>query len=154
MQPNNPFANKQLRSLYDPTAEKWWFSAVDICAILTDSNYETGRKYWKKIKFDLSTKQNQVVTKSNQLKMPAQDGKYYFTEVLDTKEVIYLIQIIPSPKAEPFRLWLADMVANSTIAEKLLIEAGETCAKQIAEDYMKDPQKLAARHVITKRRLV
>ena len=154
MQPNNPFANKQLRSLYDPVDGKWWFSAVDICAILIDSDYETGRKYWKKIKFDLFAKGNQLVTKSNRLKMPARNGKYYFTEVLDTKEVIYLIQIIPSPKADPFRLWVADIVANNTVAETLLIEAGESCASQISEAYINNPQKLKERIIITKQRMV
>ena len=131
MQPENPFTGKPLRCFYDQTASKWWFSAVDICAILTDSDYETARLYWKQLKNKLTRRKNQLVAKSNQLKMPAPDGKYYFTDMLDIKEIIYLIQIVPSHKAEPYRLWLADVVASNTTVESLLVETGAEYAKQI-----------------------
>jgi len=151
---HNPFTNKNLRSLYDPALEKWWFSAVDICAILLDGTYEDGREYWKKIKYDLSTRKNQPVGKSDQLKMPAKNGKYYFTDVLDIKQVLHLILTIPCPTAEPFRLWIIDMLAENTPVENYLVEAGQTCAQKIAEKYLSNPQKFAARHTVTRRRLV
>ncbi|MCL2286859.1 MAG: hypothetical protein FWC32_10920 [Firmicutes bacterium] len=131
MQMINPFAGKQIRCFYDGPAEKWWYSAVDICAILTGSDYDTARKYWKQLKHDLAARKNQLVRESDQLKMPAANGKYYFTDVLDFREVVYLVQIIPSPKAEPFRLWLAEVVANSTDIEAALIEAGAESVKEI-----------------------
>jgi len=151
---NNPFTNKNLRSLYDPVSEKWWFSAVDVCAILIDGDYDTGREYWKTFKRNMDEQQNQLVAKCHQLKFPAKDGKYYFTEVLDAKEVMYLIQIIPSPKAEPFRLWVADMMVANTPAENFLINAGETQAGQILDEYKSRPEDLHERLTITKKRLV
>jgi len=151
---NNPFINKNLRSLYDPASEKWWFSAVDICAILIDSDYDTARKYWKSLKNSLAEQKNQLVENNNQLKLPSYNGKYYFTDVLDAKEVIYLIQIIPSPKAEPFRLWVANVMANNTPVEQLLIDTGEVQAGKILKEYEKRPDKLHERLSITKRRLV
>jgi len=118
---NNLFANKNLRCVYDQISEKWWFSAVDMCAILTGGSYETARTYWKQFKYNWATQKNQPVTICYQLKMPAKNGKYYFTEVLDTKGIAYLIQITPSPKAEPYRLWLAEMVATNTAVEPQLV---------------------------------
>jgi len=128
---DNPFINKPLRCFYDKEAKKWWFSAVDICAVLTDNNYDAARKYWKRQKFEFRKRRGQLVQESDRLKLPALNGKYYFTDVLDIREIIYLIQIIPSLKAEPFRLWLADIVTNNTTVEALLVEAGAEDAKQI-----------------------
>ena len=133
-QNTTPFANKPIRSVYDNTSKKWWFSATDICAALIDGDYESSRKYWKQFKYDLKKQGRQLVGFSDQLKLPAGDGKYYFTEVLDIKEVIYLIQIIPSPKADPFRLWLAEVVASDTSVEAVLAEAGREFAERIAAD--------------------
>lgn len=140
VQAQNPFAGKQLRCLYDKGTEKWWFSAVDVCAMFTDSDYDTGRKYWKQLKSRTLQRKNQLVTECYQLKMPSPDGKYYFTDVLDTKEVIYLLQIIPSSHADSFRLWLADVVANNTPVETMLVEAGAESAKEI-EDYKKNAKE-------------
>ena len=140
MQPQNPFIGKQLRCLYDKNANKWWFSAVDVCAMFTGSDYDAARKYWKQLKNKTAQRKNQLVTECYQLKMPGFDGKYYFTDVLDTKEVIYLLQIIPSSKADPFRLWLAEVVVNSTNVETLLVEAGVEDTKQI-EEYRKNNQE-------------
>jgi len=151
---NNPFANKNLRSIYDHGEKKWWFSAVDVCAILTDSDYNTAREYWKKFKYNLSRRENDPVAFCDQIRMPSKDGRYFFTDVLGIKDVVYLIQIIPSPKAEPFRLWLADVVASSTTVEAQLVEAGEEDAKQILEEYKKNPRKLSERKVVTRTRIV
>jgi len=101
----NPFAGKPLRCFYDKEAAKWWFSAVDICAVLTGSDYDTARKYWKNQKYQkyqLEKRKGQLVTDSDQLKFAAANGKYYFTDVLDIREVLYLIQIIPQPKSRAF----------------------------------------------------
>ena len=153
MQPTSPFTGKPLRCLYDKAEAKWWYSAVDFCAMLTDSDYDSARQYWKRLKHQLRKRRNQMVQEWDQLKMPASNGKYYFTDVLDLKEAIYLIQIIPSPKAEPFRLWLAETVANNTNIESMLIEAGAEYAKQI-EEYKKNSVDPFERLVITKRPLV
>jgi len=120
--------------MYDEISQKWWFSAVDICGILIDENYDTARKYWKTFRGELYQRGNQLVRDSYQLKFPASDGKYYFTEVLDIREVAYLIQIIPSPKAETYRLWLAGVVADSTNLETILAGAGAKTAGEIVEN--------------------
>ena len=131
MQPQNPFEGKQLRCLYDKAAQKWWFSAVDICAIITGKDYDEARTNWYRLNFERN--ENQLIRKSNQLKMPGKDGKYYSTEVLDIREVVYLIQIIPDKNAEPFRLWLADLIVQNTDIELLLAQAGEKDAADIEE---------------------
>jgi len=104
------FERKQVRTLWNPDEEEWYFSVVDVVAVLTDSkDYLTGRKYWNKLKQRLKAEGSELVTFCHQLKMQASDGKYYKTDVLDTKGVLRLIQSIPSPKAEPFKLWLAQV---------------------------------------------
>ncbi|MCL2372612.1 MAG: hypothetical protein FWC78_04335 [Defluviitaleaceae bacterium] len=151
---NNPFTNKNLRSFFDHGEKKWWFSAVDICAILIESDYDTAREYWKKFKYDYTQQKFQLVGFSDQLKFPSPDGKYYFTDAIGITEAIYLIQIIPSPKAEPYRLWLANFVASDTNIEEILAAAGEERRQQIKEAYKNNPEKLAQRQVIKKERLV
>ena len=101
------FEKQQVRSVWDEEQEKWWFSSVDICAILTDSDYQTARKYWKVLKGRLEAEGNELVTNCYQLKLLAADGKYYKSDVADTEQVLRLIQSIPSKKAEPFKMWLA-----------------------------------------------
>jgi len=132
----NPWNNKQLRSMYDPTTQGYWFSVIDLCVILTDSDYKTARNYWKKLKYTLTS--GQVVTESNHLKFEAPDGKYHFTEVVDFKNLINLIQTCPSPKANTYRLWLADMLfagVAATELEKEFAKLGAEAAEQIAEKY-------------------
>ena len=102
------FEEKQVRAIWDKENEKWWFSIVDICAVLTEQHDNlTARKYWNKLKQRLKEEGNQTVTNCHQLKMSAQDGKMRMTDVADTEQVLRLIQSIPSKKAEPFKLWLA-----------------------------------------------
>jgi hypothetical protein len=101
------FEEKQVRAVWDEEAEKWWLSVVDVCAVLTDSDYQTARKYWKVLKGRLAKEGNETVTNCYQLKMLAPDGKMRLTDVADTEQVLRLIQSIPSKKAEPFKLWLA-----------------------------------------------
>jgi hypothetical protein len=99
------FENKQVRSHWDADQEKWFFSIVDIIGVLTNS--PNPRNYWKVLKHRLAKEGNQSVTNCNQLKMQSADGKFYLTDVADTEQLFRLIQSIPSPKAEPFKQWLA-----------------------------------------------
>lgn len=106
------FEEKRVRTVWDTDAEKWWFSVVDVVSVLTDSDYQTARKYWKVLKGRLTKEGNQSVTNCYQLKMQSTDGKKYFTDVADTEQLFRLIQSIPSPKAEPFKQWMAQVAAQ------------------------------------------
>lgn len=99
------FENKQVRTLWNADEEEWYFSVVDVVAILTDS--PNPRKYWSVLKTRLKVEGSEVTTNCSQLKMLAPDGKSRLTDCLDTKGVLRLVQSIPSPKAEPFKMWLA-----------------------------------------------
>jgi hypothetical protein len=104
------FENKKIRSVWDEDQEKWWFSILDIIAILTDqSDYKKVRNYWKWLKNKLKDEgsENELVSNTNQLKLLAADGKYYKADVADTEQILRLVQSIPSKKAEPFKMWLA-----------------------------------------------
>lgn len=101
-----------MRTAWDTDAEKWWFSVVDVVSVLTDSDYQTARKYWKVLKGRLAKEGNQSVTNCYQLKMESTDGKRYLTDVADTEQLFRLIQSIPSPKAEPFKQWMAQVAAQ------------------------------------------
>ena len=102
------FENKVVRSHWDSEQEEQYFSVVDVCWILADSiDFTTARKYWNKLKQRLKAEGSQLVTDCHQLKLHASDGKYYATDVLNTAGILRLIQSIPSPKAEPFKLWMA-----------------------------------------------
>ena len=102
------FDNKQVRSHFDTDTEIWYFSIVDIVGILTDQpTIARARNYWKVLKSRLLKEGNESVTNCNQLKMQADDGKYYKTDVGNVGQIFRLIQSIPSPKAEPFKQWLA-----------------------------------------------
>jgi DNA-damage-inducible protein D len=99
------FEDKKIRSHYNEESEKWFFSVVDVVSILTES--VDGRKYWNKLKQRLKEEGNETVTNCHQLKLRAEDGKQRLTDVADAEQLLRLIQSIPSPKAEPFKLWLA-----------------------------------------------
>ena len=101
------FNRQRVRTHWDEEAEKWYFSIVDVVAILTDS--ADARKYWNKLKQRLKEEGNETVTNCHQLKMLAIDGKMRLTDVADTEQLLRLVQSIPSPKAEPFKLWLAEV---------------------------------------------
>ena len=104
------FEGAQVRAVWDEEAEKWWFSVLDIIGILTDqSDYAKVRNYWKWLKNKMIAEGNELVSDTNQLKMRAADGKMYLTDVADTEQVLRLVQSIPSPKAEPFKMWLAEV---------------------------------------------
>lgn len=101
------FEEKKVRTVWDSDKEEWYFSVVDVIAVLTDS--PNPRNYWKVLKHRLVKEGNESVTNCNQLKLPSSDGKYYKTDVADTEQLFRLIQSIPSPKAEPFKLWMAQV---------------------------------------------
>ena len=104
------FNEKTVRTVWNADEEEWYFSVVDVCNVLTDSaDYNTARKYWNKLKQRLNEEGSELVTICHQLKMQAADGKMRMTDVLNTKGVLRLIQSIPSPKAEPFKIWLAQI---------------------------------------------
>lgn len=111
------FEDKKVRTVWNEKDQDWYFSVVDVVNILTDStDYLTARKYWNKLKQRLREEGSEVVTFCHQLKMPAQDGKLRESDVLNTKGLLRLIQSIPSPKAEPFKMWLAE-VGNDRLNE-------------------------------------
>jgi hypothetical protein len=102
------FESQAIRRVYDEEAEIWWFSVVDIMQVLTQQpDYQTARKYWNKLKERLGKEGSQSVTDCHRLKLPAADGKNYLTDVATAETLLRLVQSIPSPKAEPIKLWLA-----------------------------------------------
>lgn len=127
------FEDKAIRTAWDEEAEEWYFSIVDVVAVLTDS--PNPNNYWKVLKKRLKDEGNQLVTSCNQLKMKSpKDGKHYLTDVATTEQLLRIIQSIPSPKAEPFKLWLAEVGRErieETIDPELTIErALETYLKK------------------------
>ena len=111
--------NQKIRVAWDAEREEWYFSIVDVAGVLTDSpDYNTGRKYWNKLKQRLKDEGNELVTNCHQLKMRAADGKNRLTDVADTEQLLRIIQSIPSKKAEPFKAWLA-MVGRERIEETI-----------------------------------
>ncbi len=129
------FEDKRIRTAWDEEKEEWYFSIVDVVAVLTDQpDYQVARNYWKVTKKRLKDEGNETVTACNQLKMTASDGKKRLTDVADTEQLLRIIQSIPSPKAEPFKLWLAQVGRErieETIDPELTIErALETYLKK------------------------
>lgn len=126
------FENKRIRTAWDEQKEEWYFSVVDVVAILTDS--VDPQAYWRKLKQRLKAEGNETVTNCHSLKMTAADGKKRLTDVADTEQLLRIIQSIPSPKAEPFKLWLAQVGrerVEETIDPELTIErALETYLKK------------------------
>ncbi len=128
------FEGHDIRRSYDETTEIWWFSVVDIIQVLTQQpNYQTARKYWNKLKERLDKEGGQSVTNCHRLKMPAADGKNYMTEVATAETLLRLVQSVPSPKAEPIKLWLAkvgyERMQEMTDPARSLDRARETWRK-------------------------
>jgi BRO family, N-terminal domain len=126
------FETIHIRSIWDEADEKWWLSALDVVAALTDqADYTKTRNYWKWLKNKLKQEGSEVVSATNQLKIEAPDGKQRLTDVLDVPQVLRIIQSIPSKKAEPFKLWLAD-VANQRLDQ---LQDPELSIEQAMLDY-------------------
>jgi len=123
------FEQKQVRTVWDDEQEKWYFSIVDVVSILTES--ADGRKYWNKLKQRLKEEGNETVTNCHQLKLSAIDGKMRLTDVATTEQLFRLIQSIPSPKAEPFKQWMAN-VASERLDQ---IQDPELSIEQAMMDY-------------------
>ena len=133
------FEDQPIRTAWAPDEEEWYFSVVNVVQALTES--ADGRKYWNKLKRRLKEEGSQLVTNCHQLKMTAQDGKKRMTDVANTEQLLRIIQSIPSKKAEPFKMWLAQ-VGRERIEEvidpELTIErALETYAKKTRADNQK-----------------
>ncbi|WP_289731396.1 Bro-N domain-containing protein [uncultured Alistipes sp.] len=101
------FEERKVRTVWDDETQKWYYSIIDVVAVLTDS--PDAAAYWRKLKQRLKAEGNETVTNCHGLKMPAADGKMRMTDVADTEQLFRLVQSIPSPKAEPFKLWLASL---------------------------------------------
>jgi len=123
------FESNKVRTQWSETQQKWYFSIVDVIQILTES--PNPRKYWSVLKTRLKKEGSQLATNCSQLKMQSSDGKFYLTDVADTEQLLRLIQTIPSPKAEPFKLWLAK-VGQERLNE---IENPELAAQRMREIY-------------------
>lgn len=128
------FEQKEVRSLWSDEDEKWYFSIIDIISILTDQpTHQGARNYWKVLKSRLLKEGNETVTNCNRLKLLAEDGKMRETDVADTEQLFRLIQSVPSPKAEPFKMWLAQ-VGRERIDE---IEDPELGIDRLMETYLR-----------------
>jgi len=123
------FEERQVRSIWNKETEEWYFSIVDVVGVLTDS--PNPRKYWSVLKTRLKKEGSQLATNCSQLKMQSSDGKYYKTDVANTEQLFRLIQSIPSPKAEPFKLWLAE-VAKQRLDQ---LQDPELSIEQAMTDY-------------------
>ena len=104
------FEEKKVRTVWDDKEEKWYFSIVDVCGVLTDS--KDANAYWRKLKQRLKKEGNETVTNCHGLKLRASDGKLRMTDVADTEQLFRIIQSIPSPKAEPFKVWMAQVAGS------------------------------------------
>ena len=125
------FKDQKIRTSWDDVLEKWYFSIVDVIRVLTGS--ENPNNYWKVLKSRLKKEGSELVTNCNQLKMQSSDGKFYKTDVADTEQLFRLIQSVPSPNAEPFKLWLA-RVGSERIDE---IEDPEKGIDRLMETYLR-----------------
>lgn len=123
------FDDRKVRTVWDDKEEKWYFSIVDVVAVLTDS--PNPRRYWSVLKTRLKKEGSELATNCSQLKMQSSDGKYYKTDVADTEQLFRLIQSIPSPKAEPFKQWMAN-VASTRIDQ---MQDPELSIDQAVADY-------------------
>lgn len=133
------FEDKKIRTEWNAEKEDWWFSVVDVCAVFSDS--KTPRNYWSDLKRKLKQEGSELRENLVQLKMKATDGKFYKTDVLDTKGLLRIIQSIPSPKAEPFKMWLAqvgsDRLDEIADSEKAILRGADSYrAKGYTEDWI------------------
>ncbi len=134
-----PFEDHKIRRIYDETTETWYFSVVDIIQVLTQqADFQSARKYWNKLKERLKKEGSQSVTNCHRLKLEAADGKKYLTDAADVETILRLIQSVPSPKAEPIKLWLAkvghERLQEMTDPERSLDRARETWQKHGRSD--------------------
>lgn len=132
------FDDFKIRRVYDEKEEIWCFSVVDIvAALIQQSDYQTARKYWNKLKERLKKEGSQPVTNCHQLKLPAADGKSYLTDVADPETILRIVQSVPSPRAEPFKQWLAkvgyERIQDMGDPALIFTALAELSTRQIAE---------------------
>lgn len=128
------FSGQEIRRTWDEDQEKWYFSVVDVvAALINQADHKKSQSYWTTLKNRLKNEGSQVVTKCDQLKMMASDGKYYLTDTADTETIFRIIQSIPSSKAEPFKLWLA-RVGYERVEE---VEDPERAIQRATATYLK-----------------
>lgn len=125
------FNERNVRTVWDSEQEKWYFSVVDVVGVLNDADYQTARKYWKNLKSRIRREGGELVTDCYQLKLQAPDGKMRLTDVADQQQLFRIIQSVPSPKAEPFKQWMAQ-VASDRIDQ---IQDPELSIDQAVSDY-------------------
>ena len=102
------FDGQSIRRVFDESTETWWFSVIDVVQVLTQqADYQTARKYWNQLRGRLAKEGSESVTSCHRLKLPAADGKNYLTDVATAETLLRIVQSVPSPKAEPIKLWLA-----------------------------------------------
>ena len=141
------FGQKEIRRIWDAEKGDWWFSVIDIVAVLTEQDdYKKAKSYWTTLKSRLKKEGSELVTNCDQLKMKARDWKYYKTDVFDTKGVLRLVQSIPSKKAEPFKMWLAkvwDERINEIYDPELAVERAISTyrKKWYSEDWIRQRLK-------------
>ena len=153
---SNPWRGKVVRSIYDPGIGGYWFSVIDLFAILTDNTHFAARNYWKWLKHQQSCEATKVVSVTNHLRLESPNGQHHFTEVVDFKNLIHLIQTCPSPKANPYRLWLADALLSGTSAKELEDELGKLgveAAEKIAQRYDAGAGEEFVRRTVERREL-
>ena len=145
------FETKKVRTIWDDEQEKWYFAIVDVVAVLTDqSDYQTSRKYWNKLKQRLKEEGNETVTNCHQFKLQAADGKMRLTDVADTEQLFRLIQSIPSPKAEPFKIWMSQVASNrleqmqdpELSIEQAMVDYKRLGIKKLKTQSLRDAKKL------------
>ena len=119
----NLFKGKRIRSFHHGKSGKRWFSVVDVCAAITNSDYQKARNYWKWLKAKLKKQKNETVSVTTQMKFEAADGKMRKTDVMDAEGILCIINACPSPKAAAFKLWLAELDAKGESAEEAISSA-------------------------------
>ena len=130
------FENSAIRTAWNEQEEEWYFSVVDVVGVLTESiDYQTARNYWKVLKKRLREEGAEPVTNCNQLKMKSADGKMRLTDVANTEQLLRIIQSVPSKKAEPFKMWLAEVgrerIEETIDPEQTIDRALATYAKKL-----------------------
>ena len=124
---NKLWQGKKLRAVYDKDKKMWLVSVIDVIAATTNSSYDNARNYWKQLKFRLRNRNHSLTHKTRQLKLPAKDGLYRYTDVMDYREIIKLIQAMPYRAAEKVKNWLGDIIClNKKISKSI-----EGCLKEV-----------------------
>ena len=134
------FNGQSIRRVFDEDTETWWFSVVDVVQVLTQqADYQTARKYWNKLKKRLDNEGSESVTNCHRLKLPAADGKIYLTDVATPETLLRLVQSVPSPKAEPIKLWLTKVGCERMTGQETRNKLTDYCRWSSAP-YSQNPQ--------------